>query len=169
MTDIGCDAARDQLALQGDGHPEGALAAHLRVCADCAAESTLVRALRAGAPTAPAGLREAIVARVTPGEGAAPRAERVAPRLDSVRRWPVGLRAGLLAAAALAVLVAGGLLLRESAPEPDAAELLAASVTDLEAPALADWPGGDGLLAGAPVLAELSEAELEALLEEMGS
>ena len=164
-TSIGCGEVRGRLAaVAGDELTDAALATHVRACPACASEWALVRALRAGRPVAPAGLQESIVARVASlgpsraGAGAgAPE-----PRIN-------GWRVGALAAAALAVVVTAAVLVRQAEPTDEAAELVAAAGTELDAPAVAEWPGGDGLLAGAPVLGELSEAELEALLEEMES
>lgn len=162
-TSIGCGEVRGRLAaVTGDELSDAVLATHVRACPACAAEWALVRALRAGRPVAPAGLQESILARVGPLGASRPATEVPEPRIH-------GWRVGALAAAALAVVVAAAVMVRQAEPTDEAAELVAAAGTELDAPALAEWPGGDGLLAGAPVLAELTEAELEALLEEMES
>ncbi|HUH13727.1 MAG TPA: hypothetical protein VMK65_11480 [Longimicrobiales bacterium] len=171
MTHMSCEDVSDRLAeLAGDRAPDGALDAHIQGCRACAGELALLAALRAGTPAAPAGLRESILARVADVEPSRAWAWS-APRLVAWRAPRLGpwWGAGALAAAGLAAVVIGGALLRGEGPGAEAAELLASSEVELDGPALAEWPGADGLLAGAPVLAELSEEELETLLEEMES
>lgn len=134
----------------------GAAEAHLRSCAACRAERDVVLTVRGARPTAPLGLAAAVLAAL----------DAPAARQSGVRRlpsWTYGARP-LLAAAAVTVFLVGGVLWLGDGELSDDELLADASV---EAPAVAALPGEDGLLAGAPVLADLSEEELELLLEEL--
>ena len=131
------------------GEGEG-VAAHVRSCAECAAQAALLRGLFEGRPPAPPGLAERIVGALGSGEiaGATRRPRRV---------WPVWATS----AAAVLVLAVGSLLLGDDrAGEPD--RLGQVAVDDAGA-----WIADDGIVAGAPLLDELSDQTLAALLEEM--
>jgi anti-sigma factor RsiW len=127
------------------------VAAHVGACADCAAQVATLRALLAARPSAPADL----AARTRAALRAAEQERVPAPRVG--RRW-----AGwATSVAAVLVLVVGTFVLGEGDPT---------EATDLGEIAGEEsvWIADDGIVAGAPVLDDLSEDALAALLEEMG-
>lgn len=165
MTTMGCDSARDLAPewVRGALEPGAAreVAAHVAACDDCAAEANVVRALLGAPVDVPAGLHERIILAV--GRPAAP--------------WYRGHgRAVALAATAAGVLLLGRSVLdREpgdaapgGAPVP-VAEASGSVLGEALAPPYSGWPGADGVLAGSVVLQDLSDDELELLLQEMDS
>jgi len=130
-----------------------ALAEHVRACPDCAAEARVIRALVGARPDAPAGLAVRV--------SAALRREPVAgsPRSSHsrLRRWPAWA-----ASAAVLALAAGSYLLGTG----DRSNI--DGLGQFQAEGGSVWISDDGIVAGAPVLDELSEDALTALLEEMG-
>ncbi len=186
-----CDGVRDRLTGLRDGTlpalEAAATRAHVARCASCAAELDLLGELAGARRKAPRGFAEGVLAawRAERGEPAgtdssAPasarddqlrmlRAERAGSAAAQPRR-PRLLGQGLLpvAATAAGVLLLGTLLARGGfRAEPDANAL---AVTAAEAGvSILPWPGDDGVLAGAPALDALSNAEIEALLEELDS
>ncbi len=127
------------------------VAVHVRSCAECAAQAALLRGLFEGRPPAPPGLAERIAGGLGSGEiaGATRRPRRV---------WPVWATS----AAAVLVLAVGSLLFGgdDRTGEPD--RLGQVAVDDAGV-----WIADDGVVAGAPLLDELSDETLAALLEEM--
>jgi hypothetical protein len=154
MSEMNCEAVADLLPdwiADRLGPAEAArVDAHVRACADCAADAAVVRALRAARPAVPAGLSDRIAAGLREDEVAVPAAGGA---WSGWRRWATS-------AAAVLVLAVGTFVLRAGDP--------AASV-DLGAVAVEEsvWIADDGIVAGAPVLDGLSEDALAALLEEM--
>lgn len=150
MSDPGCERVRewipDVVADRLAGPDADAARAHLRTCADCAAEAELVALLYASRPAAPAGLVGAIEAgiRRRPGIGFQP-------------WW------GVAAAAVAAVALGIGVTSRSG---PDDVEL-PAYVAEVQG--LTPWVSEDGLIAGSPVLDDLSDEALLTLLDEMGA
>ena len=153
MNGLTCAEASDRLPdwVAGRLVPEdaGAVAGHVASCADCAADAALMRALRAGAPAPPAGLGARI--------GAAVRAAEPVPARTGRPSW----RAWAGSAAAVLVLAIGALLTRDAGPGEDGG--LGRLTAEQSV-----WIADDGIVAGAPVLDELPEEQLAALLEEMG-
>lgn len=141
------------------------LAEHLAGCASCAAESALLGSLVATRPVPPPDLAARILAAARSDAGRAA-ARAPTPRRD--RRWTP---AWALSAAAVLALALGTLTHRpkETAPAPPIATTLGeVPVEDGLAVENAVWISDDGVVAGAPVLNELSDENLVALLEEMG-
>jgi anti-sigma factor RsiW len=145
------DRLPDWVADRLDGAEAGAVAAHVAGCAECAGEADVLRALLASRPAAPAGLAERIAraARADAGSQAPARRRRLAP-------------AWALSAAAVLALAIGTTVLsdREQPAEPALGEAVEEDG--------GVWISDDALVAGAPVLEELSDDDLVALLEEMG-
>lgn len=164
----GCEFYADALAEHAAGRLDRERAArvdaHLASCSDCRQALDVVRALRAAPLEIPKDLEARIRSAVDPVMAPSRRPERfrqAAPARGSRWSWrpwalPVAAAAGLAAA----WLGIGQLASPEGRPD-----------TDVELSAEYDpygaWPGSDGVLAGEPVLSELTEEELEALLEEM--
>ncbi len=130
--------------------------AHVEGCSDCRAEAELLRVLRASRPEPPAelaarikgGLREA---------GARPGASPGWIPWEWTAFVP-----RLAAAAAVLVLAASVVLLPGRDPGDDdlGVELALDQVPEV-------WLSDDGMVAGAPLLGDLSDEELATLLEEM--
>lgn len=195
-----CGTFRDRLVELGDGTLPALEAAetraHLAGCAECAAESDLLRGLAAGRRSAPAGFAEGVLSawraggsrRAVGGSGHATPARSPA-RLSvfgsgapiaggSGAGGEAGSGAGVpapgrvgalrLAATAAGVLLVGTLFARGGfGTDPDPTEV--ASTVAEAGVAILPWPGDDGVLAGAPALDALSNDEIEALLEELDS
>ncbi|MSR35175.1 MAG: zf-HC2 domain-containing protein [Gemmatimonadetes bacterium] len=169
MSTMSCADVVDRLPDWAGGRTSGAeadaVAAHLSACASCAADAALLRALHAARPAAPADLatRIAQAARSGPGVAARPRRLR---RIASA--W------GITGAAAVLAFAVGRVVIYDrgrpvqgpvQSPVQDAALGEVAVETTADAGV---WISDDVLVAGAPVLEELSDAEMAALLEEMG-
>ena len=151
------DRLPDWVAGRLDASSAARLSAHVAACARCAAEAELVRGLRAARPIAPAGLASRIAD--------AARADVGRARGSAVRRRLAP--AWALSAAAVLVLAVGTSVLMdrsETPAEPEATEMAGLTVDD----DAGVWIADDALVAGAPVLEELSDDDLAALLEEMG-
>jgi anti-sigma factor RsiW len=170
----GCEFHADALIERAAGALDEArgehLDAHLAECPECAASLETIAALQAAPLEIPAGLqpriRAAVAEAARPGirtteaaEAAAPGAPRRRARAHW-RPWAVPLAA----AAALVVLWIGVGL-------PDGNGTLAdASLAVFEDyDPYGAWPAEGLIIAGEPLLSELSVAELERLLEEMES
>ncbi len=153
VLDLLPDWAAGRLARDASHDEESRVAAHLSACASCAAEAALLRSLLATRPEAPADL--------APRLSAALRAQTPAPAHRSRRLRP----AWALPAAAVLVLAIGTSVLRNRVAPTDADSALGevAVVDDAGV-----WIAEDGMVAGAPVLEDLSDEALAALLEEMG-
>ena len=160
------------------GEADG-VAAHVRGCADCTAESELLRGLVATRPAVPADLASRIVAAARASDAlAAPAASSVRP-LRPRRAWSVRPAWALTAAAAL-VLAVGTTVVSRRAAEPVGEMAVRAPVSPVaavlgEVPVPEEgsvqnavWISDDAEVAGAPVLDDLSDESLAALLEEMG-
>jgi anti-sigma factor RsiW len=148
------DLLPDWVAGRLDGAGADAVAAHVAGCARCAADADVLRALRASRPAVPADLASRIARAARTGADAAeaprPRIRRLAPT------W------ALSAAAVLALAVGTTVLLDRGAPVE--LELAEVAVEEEAGELISD----DVVVAGAPVLEELSDDDLAALLEDMG-
>ncbi len=167
-----CETYTDALVEHAAGRLPAArladLEAHLADCGACRAELAVVRCLRSSPVTTPPGLetriREAVLVEARPGKRE-PAVSLIRPRRGRARApWlPWALPA---AAAATLALVWAGLGGRGSgSPAEDAATL---ATTESYEP-FGAWPASDGIVAGEPVLVDLSEEQLQTLLEDMES
>ena len=154
MSEITCVELADRLpgwaAERLSPEEARAVAEHVASCVDCAGQVAVIRAVRAGRPSAPAGLAERI--------GTVIRDAEPAPRPAPVRcAWA----AWATSAAAVLLLALGTFVLRDGATDPPA---------DLGEVALEEsvWIAEDGIVAGAPLLDQLPEDVLALLLEEIG-
>ena len=149
MNGMGCEEARTLLPLRLRAEvPAGqaeALASHLSACDACAVEAELAESLFRARPAAPEGLSARIQDAV-----ARDRAGRV-----RTRPW-WGLAAAAVAAVALGIGVGS-----------DGAHVADVPIYAAEAGVGEAWMTGDGDVAGSPLLDELSDDALEALLEEL--
>ena len=139
------------------GDAESALvAAHVAECDDCSAQASVLGALFAARPEAPAGLAERIA-------HAARAQAHAVPGAGTKRPWR--RPAWALSAAAVLVLVVGTTLLLEGPQMIEVASVL--GEVPLEESQV--WIADDGAVAGAPVLDDLSDEALATLLEELGA
>ena len=146
-----CPELPDWVAGRLPSEEAGVVAAHVDACAECAAEAVVIRALLAARPEAPRDLAARISAALRDEESVALAAGRV-------RRWPAW------AASAAAVLaLAMGTYAVSVQDTPDFSGL--GQIPTEEGSV---WISEDGIVAGAPVLGELPDDALLALLEEMG-
>jgi hypothetical protein len=152
MSANGCveigDRLPDWVAGRSSASDADEIARHLAACAECSAQAAAIRAVWRARAEPPADLAGRI--------GAALAAAPPAP----ARRW---MRwAG--SAAAVLVLAVGSFVARAGDPgEPAELARLGQVVTEQSV-----WIPDDGVVAGAPVLDELSDDDLAALLQEMG-
>lgn len=152
-----CEELADRLpdwAAGRLGDAEHALvAAHVAVCDDCSAQGSVLGALFAARPEAPAGLAERIA-----------RAQAHAvPEAGANRSWR--RPAWVLSAAAVLVLAVGTTVLLR---DPQMIEVVSVlGEVPLEESQV--WIADDGAVAGAPVLDDLSDEALATLLEELGA
>lgn len=148
MTDNLRDQMQDQLPDLAAGSLDPARAKQLRTALEndpeLRREFDLISTLREGRPNAPAGLADRIRAGI-----AEPTRER---------RW-IGWP---LSTAALLVIALGTAVLWGEEEEDPGSPL------PVEDPVSSVFPTDDGLVAGELILADLSDDELEALLEEIG-
>ncbi len=148
MSERRCEEMRDDLPdlLAGDLEEvgKGRVEEHLETCAGCRARLDLLRELRAARPEPPEGLERRI--------------EEALLAVPAGRRW---MRIAVPVAAALVVALGTALLQRGGGrPDEPAGFVWLESVP-------AFWHTEDGVVAGAPLLDELSEEVLENLLQEM--
>jgi len=139
-----------------------AVESHISTCPSCTGEAALIRMLVAGRPEPPSDLQERIRSRVREElvAGERPGKSRV---LRLPRRWPV-TPVWALSAAALAILSLGiGVLWQGGTPEVTVDPVEVAS----QEPLPEAWLWDDGVVAGAPVYDDLTDEELQALIEEM--
>jgi anti-sigma factor RsiW len=166
------DALADRAAGALDQERAARLDTHLAECPDCSAALETVRALRAAPLEIPAGLEARIRSAVR--EAARPSAQPIEVGVGAASRearTPYAFRAGwrrwalpLAAAAALAALWIGvGLPGGQDTPE----DPLFAVFEDYDP--YGAWPADGLIIAGEPLLSELSVDELERLLQEMES
>ena len=157
MTKIGCAEVKDLLPesirrelAESD---RAVVAAHVSSCASCSEEVELLERIRAAAYSTPASLASEIKSAVAAGIGSDAVIQEGGARTFTHWRLP---------AAATVVLALGtGLLWERLQPLPEVGPL----GQDLFA---AVWPSDDGDVAGVPMLADLSDEDLELLLEELG-
>lgn len=136
--------------------------AHLSSCPSCREEGALVRTILEARPKPPQGLQERIQARVRE-EMAGGRGTSAARELQPKRLWSY-TPAWVLSAAALAILSLGvGVLWEDGTPEVTVEPVEVAS----QEPLPEAWLWDDGVVAGAPVYDDLTDEELQALIEEM--
>ncbi|NIP78216.1 MAG: hypothetical protein GWM90_03045 [Gemmatimonadetes bacterium] len=165
----GCEFYADALADLAAGRlgpvEAGRVEAHLAVCSDCREALDVIRTLRA----APVDLPDRLEARIRRAvrAGGAPAAGPADPGRHRNRK---GLRHGwrpwalpLAAAAGLAAWLGVGQLVGPTGVPEEELEVTA------EYDPYGAWPASDGVVAGEPVLSDLSVEELEALLEELES
>jgi len=148
MKPVDCGEVREWIpehARDSRAHAGPSFHVHLRTCPECRAELELARLLYRTRPRPPAGLLERIL-------------NDIRRRGDRLRHPAWGLTAAAVAALALGIGLTQG----------DRADVVApAFAQELEE----DWPwsGEDGLVAGAPVLDDLSDADLAMLLDDLSS
>lgn len=170
MTRIECATVQDLLPERGRGalDPDlaGTLDLHVAECDSCSAALALVDLLQVGAVEPPPGLAARIQAAVREDRerSARPAAAAAAPRARALR---IPRPAWALASAAALVLALGTSLLLQRIGGPSDEEVWVAFFDGVRSV----WVGGDGVVAGAPVLdglEDLSEDALVSLLEELG-
>ena len=166
MSEMTCDAVRAVLpdSARGALDPDSsaALEAHVAGCPNCAGEASLVRALQdlrpVPTPDLEGRIQDALRDAIVPG-APAPRNGRTLPRWTPQRTW------GLAAAAALVLALGTSVLwpqIRGTVPTlPEEGSLAGPMLMD-------DWGGNRGIIAGVPVIEELSDEQLLTLLEELG-
>ena len=148
MKPIDCGEVREwipEYARAPHTRPGAAFELHLGMCADCRAELELARLLYRTRPRPPAGLLDRIRARTR--EGA-----------DRHRHPAWGLTAAAVAALALGIGLA----------QMNRVEIVAPAYAQ-ELSEDSPWAPEDGLVAGAPVLDDLSDADLAMLLDDLDS
>ena len=155
-----CEELADRLpdwAAGRLGDAEHALvAAHVAVCDDCSAQGSVLGALFAARPEAPAGLAERIAR-------AARAQAHAVPEVRTNRFWR--RPAWVLSAAAVLVLAVGTTVLLRAPQMIEVVSVL--GEVPLEESQV--WIADDGAVAGAPVLDDLSDEALATLLEELGA
>lgn len=169
-----CDQVQDRLPDFVGGRLDGSRAAtevetHLAGCAECRAVRDVVAALVAAPPpSVPAGL-EARILEAVGGERRRRHPVKPEPRRTPLtwrpRRAPRRtLPRWALAAAAVVIAVATPQLVERLAPDADNDAQVAALLSEvLPSP----WFGEEGMVAGAPLLDDLSDEALAQLLREM--
>lgn len=130
--------------------------AHVAACADCGTGAELLRALAGTREEPPPGLAERIKDAL--------RAEEKGGDPVPGTRWGWSAVVPRVAAVAAVLLLAATVLLLpegwEGGGEAERVELALESGSEV-------WLSDDGIVAGAPLLVDLSEEELVAVLEEM--
>lgn len=163
-----CAEIRDRIPEFVAGRYGGATTArfveHLRGCDVCSTEVDLIRALHADRPEVPAALEARVRDAVSRAlaEDAASR-PTVVPLSRSLRRSPIPSWA--LGMAAILALAIGTPLVVDRMQEAGRVDAAGQVVEEMSIASL--WSGEDGLVAGAPMLDDLSDEALMALLEEM--
>lgn len=156
------EALADQLSGQLSSERARELEEHLRSCADCRETRAVLKAVRDAEIRPPEGLERRIREAVRSAADAAPSGVGRGRGRRPHRSWswrPVMVP--LAAAAALVALLIG---LPQGEPTVESEPLAAEEVEPYGA-----WPAADGAVAGDVLLSELSDEELERLLEEMES
>jgi anti-sigma factor RsiW len=158
MNEYDCDTVQDQLPAYVRNEllpPEAAaVASHVGVCGNCAAEASVVGLVYAAQTPVPTGLEARVLLAVR--------------RPASRRLWP-SLR--LAAAAAVASMIVGGSLLMQRVVLLDSSDAAPAVVTrDANDASTFSWAAAENpLLHGSSALQQLSVEELELLLAELES
>jgi len=149
MTDPTCAATKDLLPplVRGELSAEerAPIEAHVSACESCADEVAFLRQLSATTPAPPAGLAADIKEAVA----------RDGARSRRAFRWQ-------LPVAATIVLALGTAVIWQRAETPPETSRFAQESFVMV------WVDDDALVADAPMLEDLSEEELEILLEELG-
>ena len=166
----GCEFYGDALVelVRGTLDPERTrrVELHLETCPDCRDALEVVQAVRSSTAEAPSGLESRIrdAVRAAARERVVVREPRIAPVGE--RHWWQDRRGWAVPVAAVAALLLwiGGQLASPGQPVEGGQEAEAAAYDPY-----GTWPASDAVVAGDVVLSELSEEELEALLEEMQS
>lgn len=165
MSESTCEAVRAALPewARGESARAADLEAHLARCADCAREAALLRTLYQSQPAPPPELEGRIrhaVQGAVPTSGA-PGTPPAQGGTTWLRRhpWP-------LAAAAVLVLVVGTALLERRTGDPS--RMGGEGAGDPDPWLMDDWGGEQGIVAGVPVIEQLSDEQLLTLLEELG-
>ena len=168
MKNLTCERVRDLLpewlagSLGGEG--PAAVREHLSGCAVCRQEEALLRAVLAVRPEPPAGLEARIQARVRAELPAGLEGEERRVLAFRRRGWRSWTPAWALSAAALVALSLGiGVVWNGETPAVTSEPLEVAA----QEPLPEAWLWDDGLVAGAPVYEDLTDEELQALIEEM--
>lgn len=172
MNGSNCEGMLDRLPDWAAGRLSAddaeAVRSHVDGCATCREAWEVVRLLaEAGPRPVPAGLEARLRTAVREAaEGAEPRPLRRGSGAG-VRPWRVPSW-GLAAAAGIVLAVATPVLVERmgdsAAATVDDAEVVTAVADRLPSP----WLDDEGIVAGAPVLDDLTDEDLERLLEEMG-
>jgi anti-sigma factor RsiW len=171
----GCEFYADALVEHAAGRLEAERAArvdaHLDACAECRDALHAVHALRAAPLEVPAGLEDRVRAAVRRAAGAASAtADAQAPALASrprgrsPMRWRVWALPLAAAAAVVGIWIGVG---PAGTGQPDNGSAALAALDEYEP--YGAWPADGVIVAGDPLLSELSVEELETLLREMGS
>jgi anti-sigma factor RsiW len=169
VSGIDCSAARDLLAEHARGELDAAtrteIERHLAVCEECAGDLAFVDWVGRNRLEPPAGLADRIRAAVredqTSVAGTGQNPVTTGPARLQIRRTTWGL-----AAAAVAVLALGISTMNDRGAAPSEDEVWTPFFDGVRSV----WVGGDGMVAGAPVLDDLSglsDDDLAALLEEL--
>lgn len=170
--ELHADALARYAAGQLDTGPTGRVEAHLSGCASCRESLAVIRAVRRSPLEPPPGLEARLqiaareAARAPATSTAAGRARRSwwarVPQPSALwRPWALPL-----AAAATVAVLWLGVTDGDRGPDPEAR---AGEAVEAEYEPFGAWPAADGMVAGDPLLGELSVEELELLLEEMES
>ncbi len=175
MTHGRCDEIRDALPdwLHRSLDPIRAAAVqeHLAVCSGCREEADLLEAILHAAPVPPERLEAEIQARLrremASGTESPTRRGSGAhgPGVVPLHRGTRTGRGWWLSAAALILVSLGVGILSRTAPQGTERDPVQVAAQD---PPPEAWLWDDGMVAGAPVFDELSDEELQALIEEFG-
>ena len=140
---------------------------HLAACADCSREEEVLRRVLSVRPKPPEGLAARIQARlkeeiaIGPGPESPQTPGRVIPLFRRHRWTPTWA----LSAAAVVILSLGIGIVWTGAELPEVGQ---SSTQDaIEEPAPEAWLWDDGMVAGAPVYDDLTDDQLETLIEEL--
>jgi hypothetical protein len=172
MSDTTCEVVRpllpDWVANALEQSAAESVRLHVLACEQCRSESETLRALLRARPVPPEHLAARIQQALRADRPAIPPAgsgDAQDGRSPGFFGWLGSGPAGL-AAAAVVVLALGTAVIwpqvrdRVQAPGPEA--------SPVSSMLLDSWSGDDGIIAGAPVLEELTDEQLLTLLEELG-
>jgi anti-sigma factor RsiW len=145
-----------------DDASASAVRAHITTCDECAAEWSLISSLRAAAPAVPADLASRISATV--------RARPVAARTWGAWGARQATARHLTLAATFAVaMIGGGIALQQARESAPVVQVPTGDTTTASTANTNVAPVATPVLGSGSVIPEMSEAQLEALLKEMGS